>query len=397
MGGHTAPSLADFIFDLPFASELGVSKEEAEKYEEMRYSYYEHRATPNEDICAESIIRYLKALNDPPEPVSSFMTLLVEAGVLEDPASETTIVVGEPNLGPGLDHQPGLHKQLEGLGESFLELGPEENRPKSLDEDLYVEYLRHDGFRLWSAPRYAPFPTDFTIRAGSGSQLCIFHVESHRVKEKSQFFNELLQSGKCGVGQYSYSSDEHPVAMDWYLAYLYGLPFKLSLPDNKAGPHISFVRSLVKLATNVECHGLVEEIIEELGRSFTYYRWGPDIASCVMDLYKYFHAHIRKEGNEEIKISTSQLVDWISALHADKKLMHLKRFISSNMQIDLDPGSGSFLKDISVALCKVLHNTGQENGKYLGSMSSSECDSTTVVVEATEISDGSHKPSLEEV
>ncbi|KAF3205188.1 hypothetical protein TWF679_009411 [Orbilia oligospora] len=133
MGGHTAPSLADFIFDLPFASELGVSKEEAEKYEEMRYSYYEHRATPNEDICAESIIRYLKALTDPPEPVSSFMTLLVEAGVLEDPASETTIVVGESNLGPGLD------KQLKGLGESFLELEPEENRPKSLDEDLYVE------------------------------------------------------------------------------------------------------------------------------------------------------------------------------------------------------------------------------------------------------------------
>ncbi|KAF3205187.1 hypothetical protein TWF679_009410 [Orbilia oligospora] len=185
--------------------------------------------------------------------------------------------------------------------------------------------------------------------------------------------------------------------MDWYLAYLYGLPFKLSLPDNKAGPHISFVRSLVKLATNVECHGLVEEIIEELGHSFTCYHWGPDIAPCVMDLYKYFYAHIRKESNEEIKISASQIVDWISSLHADKKLMHLKRFISSNMQVDLDPGSGSFLKDLSVALCKVLHNTGQENGNYLGSMSSSECDSTIVVVEATEISDGSHKPNLEEV
>ncbi|KAK6504252.1 hypothetical protein TWF506_002456 [Arthrobotrys conoides] len=394
MGGGTAPSLADFLFDLPFASDLGVSGEEAEKYEEMRYSYYGHFETPDEDVCANSILQFLKGISDPPEPVSTFMTMLAEAGVLTDPALESPTVVDEPGLG---QYQPDLHPQLEDLEELFSELESEKYRPKSLDEDLYVEYLRHDGFKLLSAPHYAAFPTDFTIRAGSGSQLCIFHVESQRVKKNSPFFSELLQSGKCGdPGQYSYSSDEHPVAMDWYLAYLYGVPFQLSLPDNKSGPHISFVRSLVNLAINVKCHGLVEDITQELGRSFTYYHWGLDIAPCVMDLYKYHHAHIKKDGNRGIKIAVSQLVDWIIALNADKKLSHLKHFIGENMQTELDLGSGNFLRDLSIALCKVLDSTTQVNSKYLESTSSSECDST-IVVEATEIPDGSNKPRLEQV
>ncbi|KAK6505642.1 hypothetical protein TWF481_007533 [Arthrobotrys musiformis] len=390
---NTTPSFADFIFDIPSGADIGVSEEETEKYKEMVYCYYEHHRTPDEDIYADPIIQYLKNMTDPPEPVSTFMSMLEEAGVLTDTICGTSVGAHEPSLElAGRPHQPSSDQELNDLDETFVELGP---KPELLDEGLYFEYLRHDGFRLLSAPCYTIFPTDFTIRAGSGKQLCIFRVSSGRMTQASPFFNNLLQSGKCGSpGQYCYTSDEHPVAMDWYLAYLYGLPFDLCLVDNKTGPPVLFLHSLVRLAINTQCDTLIEDITEELGRSFTYYKnWGPDIASCLVDLYNYHYIHLWKEGNQEFKITIPQLVEWISALQIDKKLVHLAQFIGSNQHLESAPGSGKLLKDISIALCKVLHIITLENGGCTPGSSFSECDSTVLV----DVLNGLDKPAIKEV
>ncbi|KAK6342932.1 hypothetical protein TWF718_008310 [Orbilia javanica] len=371
MGGAPAPSLADFIFDIPFAAELGISREETEKFEEMIYSYYEHRYTPDEDIYANSIIQYLKDLNDPPQCVSNFMEMLVEAGVLEleDFSLKPSHDVKEPrlellqSLELGQPPQPSPDQQLGDLEEHLLgldsDMGEDESLDKdeSLDEDLYFGGLRSNGFKLQLAPRYSPSHTDFIIQAGSGSELCAFRVDSQWLKETSPFFNMLLQNGQCGSPPlYSYLSDEHPVTMDVYLAYLYGLPFKLSLLRNGPGHDVSLVHGLVKLAMNTQYEGLMEDITKELGCSFAQCAWGPDLLPCLVDLYRYHYSCPRDEDdNDSIKITVPQLVEWIGHLQAGRELIQLQQLISDARQAELDSGPAIFLRDISMALCTALH------------------------------------------
>ncbi|KAK6335955.1 hypothetical protein TWF730_003330 [Orbilia blumenaviensis] len=361
----TTPSLAEFLFDIPFAAELGVSKEETEKYEGMVYSYYEHRKTPEEDFYACSIIDYLKNIHDPPEAVSSFMKMIVDAGVTADPALEVPAASGS-NLEIEQTNQKSddmKETSVESLNENKLE---QEFTNKSSGNAI-TQYpdpknLSANVLLLFSAPHYKPEKTDFTIYAGSGANVKIFELHSSHLEVASPFFNKLIKNGKCGKpGQYTYSWNKDPIAVDWYLAYLYGAPFNIPLDDEIVGPLTPFLRSLTFLATITQCHELIETITEQVGEVLEWcaFYYQPEIAACLIDLYSYHTVYLRKQGSKNVKITMPQLIAWVHGLQGQGKIKDLEQVIGLTKP-DIYPGSEEFLRDLSVALCNVLGDVSEK-------------------------------------
>ncbi|KAK6532877.1 hypothetical protein TWF281_007049 [Arthrobotrys megalospora] len=338
-------ALGEQFFEIPYAAEADLSAEETAKYEKMLYSYYDHRSMEDEHIYAHPVVDYLRNINNPTEVVSNFLKLLAD--------TQSAINHGAGSSISSLDlESEQQYQNPDDLGGSFVEVQLEQ---VPIDEVPDVADSPMCGSKLLSAPYYTANDTDFAIHAGTESNKVTFMVHTYYLKKSSPFFKEMLEDGSCGgPDYYTYTCDEDPIAVDWYLAYLYGVPFKFP-SEVEVEPLMRFTRNMIRLAINTRLYELVEDITEQLGKSFSVRYWPPGIHASLMDLYGWHKVHLKPRGHGKIKITIAQLVAWLRNLKKAGKIADLKGNIKINKEPDSYPGSGVFLKDLSIALCRALH------------------------------------------
>ncbi|KAF3940902.1 hypothetical protein ABW19_dt0201056 [Dactylella cylindrospora] len=320
---------------LPFASQLGISQEESDKYEELLISYFEHCHDDDAGQYLQPIIDYLKYLPEPTTESEYAVEMLQDLLGINDSDG--------PQLGPETVPLPDDDR---GLGESFENLGLDaQQQPESKD----IGNNPVAKFRILAALNYIEEYSDFTIITGKEQDRVEFKVHTEVLIAEAPGFKEAYEAGvfsKTGVPK-SDDPDIDPRDMDFVLAWIYGDPIESLC--NPQYPKVSML-NLVKIAHKLQLQKFIIELSGFVGDHIDS-PWSFNIFSIIAHLYRYHEVY-----DTGIQFTVDQLECGIRHIKRTRKMKQLATVLQT---VATDQQGEGFFRDMSIALCNILRGYGR--------------------------------------
>ncbi|KAJ6257653.1 hypothetical protein Dda_7440 [Drechslerella dactyloides] len=377
----------EFILDIPYASDLGLSKEETTLYERLLLDYYEHINGDESDKYLEPVKTFLTNIPDPPECVVGFFQALrrqsdairgapkqrygARAPVIDltreassDASDESFEKVSLPlkNISDNrdgadsraalaLDHGARLAHKPGGKNGQYDDLLPGPNRK----------------LRLYQASIYTPEGTDFEINVGQGDSRTTFKVHTRFLCERCPGFRRLLASIGWPNNKMTVSNDPHtdPVSLDYILAWIYGTPFAIPANDLDPTVLVDFIRATLDLGLALNLYEYAAEMTARLAESLGKRDWDNRILLSIALIYRWF-----MEKQMPVPFKQAQLSSFVRRMHKTGRLDFLNVYLNSLRDLDDQaPSMIAFFRDMAIAISTAWQEV-ELLGKDIGAESS---------------------------
>ncbi|KAK6336305.1 hypothetical protein TWF696_001867 [Orbilia brochopaga] len=357
------------VLDLPYVSDLNLTKSEAAKYEKLLLDYYEHIGGDKSDKYLEPVKIFLASLANTPPCVTKFFEAIQKqshsrgASKSVEKKDDPADTLSESSYDQ-LDMSPS-----EVSSESFEELNLKDTSEDSEGASEVASEVASDHeedadgpapessreLRLYTAPDYTPHDADFTINVGSGDNRVEFKVHTQLLFDRCPGFKMLF--GFAGYFKKHLTSsnepDMDPVAFDYVVSWIYGEPFEI--PDDITDPDalVVFIQRTMDIGMALYLYDYISDIAAKLAVSFSERYWESKIILSLSILYDHL---IKKE--KPIPFTHTQLTAFVRRVHENGRLDFLDVYLDSLGVLNKYPASSlTFFRDMALAISAAWQET----------------------------------------